>query len=384
LDFGIGGMPELARGLAEAMQVNDDVVVYTRVNSGIVASTYRQEPILTCDLYSDARRLARENVDAWYAMNAGFVPLAPKLCQPFFAYFHGSDFLRPWVGYKRLWLKVVNRVPYLQNQATMLGTSLRQGDIRRGLHGVARLFTNSRFTAELIQQTFPNHGLDIETIPPGVDASYFQQKEEAEDKISSLRILTVTRLTKYSRRKNVDGVLEALGLIGSSLPFRYTVVGDGDDRPRLEGLARDLGIYDSVHFLGRVTHNELLACYRKADLFILASKATPLDVEGFGIVYLEAAASGVPAICSRKGGSVDAVKDGWNGILIPTSSPQDIGAGIIRFVNSREQFPPRRVQSFAELFRWPSLALRTRERIASFVHDSRRRRFDPKAYKHQF
>ena len=90
----------------------------------------------------------------------------------------------------------------------------------------------------------------------------------------------------------------------------YTVVGDGDDRGRLENRARELGVERRVEFRGSLGQKELLEAYRRADLFVLASRASRSDVEGFGIVYLEAAASGVPSLCSREGGATDAVVDG--------------------------------------------------------------------------
>ena len=107
----------------------------------------------------------------------------------------------------------------------------------------------------------------------------------------------MSRLSQYTRRKNVDGVLEALALLGREAEVCYTVVGDGDDRGRLENRARELGVERRVEFRGSLGQQELLEAYRRADLFVLASRASRSDVEGFGIVYLEAAASGVPSLC---------------------------------------------------------------------------------------
>ena len=105
---------------------------------------------------------------------------------------------------------------------------------------------------------------------PGVGEAFFQQREPAPAP-DSLRILTVTRISRHTRRKNVDGVLRALASIGDRLPWTYTVVGDGDDRARLEALAGELGIDERVHFTGSVDFEQLLEAYRNADLFILAS-----------------------------------------------------------------------------------------------------------------
>ncbi|MEM8933153.1 MAG: glycosyltransferase, partial [Acidobacteriota bacterium] len=76
--------------------------------------------------------------------------------------------------------------------------------------------------------------------------------------------------------------------------------------------------------------------------------------------YLEAAAAGVPSICSREGGATDAVVDGKNGLLIDRSSPSAIADGLRRFVAERERFAPATVRAFAEGFRWPAIAAQVR------------------------
>jgi phosphatidylinositol alpha-1,6-mannosyltransferase len=187
-----------------------------------------------------------------------------------------------------------------------------------------------------------------------VDERFFQDHDPGRDDL--IRLLTVTRLTKYSARKNVDGVLRAVASLHPRLQMRYTIVGDGDDKPRLEALARELGIGCIVKFAGSLRVSELLGEYRCADLFVLAAKATEEDVEGFGIVYMEASASGVPVICSHEGGAVDAVEPGKNGLLIPSSSPADIAAGIEEFSRTRSQYRPESVRRVAEKYRWPQVA----------------------------
>ena len=110
--------------------------------------------------------------------------------------------------------------------------------------------------------------------------------------------------------------------------------------------------------------------YRDADLFLLASKRSQRDIESFGIAYLEAAASGVPSICSAEGGSTDAVLDGVSGIVIPNSTPETIAEGILQFANSRAQFSPEKVRSFAERFRRPQLVRQMRARIIAELERS--------------
>jgi phosphatidylinositol alpha-1,6-mannosyltransferase len=155
-------------------------------------------------------------------------------------------------------------------------------------------------------------------------------------------------------------VLYALSQLVDHMDFCYTVIGEGPDRVRLIELAANLRLQNRVRFLGRVSDEELLRCYRNSDLFILASKASQYDVEGFGIVYIEASASGVPVLGSRAGGACDAIEDGVNGVLIADSSPSAIAGGIKRFVATSELFPPSQVRAFANRFRWRSMARQLR------------------------
>jgi phosphatidylinositol alpha-1,6-mannosyltransferase len=118
------------------------------------------------------------------------------------------------------------------------------------------------------------------------------------------------------------------------------VVGDGDDRARLEALAREQGVATRVVFTGHVAHEELPDYYRLADAFVMPSSG-----EGFGIVYLEAAACGLPVLGSRAAGAVDALADGAIGAFAPADT-----AGLAQALGDvlgRAPADPRRVERFA-------------------------------------
>lgn len=358
----VGGMAEMGRGLATALAAEDEVVVVTLPGHAVPGAGFEQHPVLTGRLARDAAALEGLPVDAWLALNAGLAPLAPRLTAPVFAYFLGNDFLDPWIAYGDGWLAAVER-PYV----APLRKALRRAAVRRAVPALAGLLSISRSTTALLSRQLGVPRDDVALHPPGVDDAFFQAREAArrgEVSPGRLRILTVTRLSRYTRRKNVDGVLRALPLLAREIDWHYTVVGDGDDRPRLESLARELGIAGRVRFRGGVDQRELLAAYARADLFLLAARASANDVEGFGIVYLEAAAGGVPVIASRAGGAVDAVDDGENGLLIPESTPAAIAAGLERFAAERARFDPERVRAVAERFRWPRIAAGVRRAIA--------------------
>jgi len=133
-------------------------------------------------------------------------------------------------------------------------------------------------------------------------------------------LLTVGRLDRRERYKGHDRIIELLGdLARDGLNPRYVIAGDGDDRGRLEALATRLGVGGRVGFLGRTPSADLPALYRAADLFVLASTG-----EGFGIVLLEALASGTPALALAAGGAPDPLADGELGRLAPKAALQPV------------------------------------------------------------
>ena len=354
----IGGMPTLARDLAAALSDSVRVSVFTKRGLGSEELVSPEPTFLTANLLADSRALNDAEVDAWLALNAGLIPMARFLRAPYFAYVHGNDFLRPWIPCGPGWFERVRR-PY----AAKLRHSLRRRAIHRAIDLPRLVFCNSTRTAELLRMDAEVAADKIRVSPPGVNEAFFTVRKGQPS--MTLRILTVAKLSQTVARKNVDGVIRAVALLGPSVDISYTVVGDGDDRHRLEELTVELGLQGRIRFAGRVEERELLACYSEADLFILASKASPGDVEGFGIVYIEASAAGVPVICSREGGATDAVSEGVNGLLIPDSSPESIAAGIKTYCQQRSSFDEAEIRAWARQFRWNAIAPRLLEELAS-------------------
>jgi glycosyltransferase involved in cell wall biosynthesis len=357
----LGGMERLAYGLANALGATDDVVVFTPTGNAVsVAGAFDEQRVLSGTLGRDLDRLRKESVDVWLALNGGLIPLLALLASPRFVYLHGNDFLAPWLGYGSPWLEPI-RAPFMEG----LRQAARKKALRRSAERVSHYFTNSRQTAGLACSQLGLDAHRVSVCPPGVDESFFQ--ESLAHGPRPLHLLTVTRLTEHSRRKNVDGVLRGLASLRGEIEFSYSVVGDGPDRERLADLSAELGIGESVHFLGALDDRSLREAYADADVFILASKATGTDVEGFGIAYVEANAAGVPTIASRAGGAIDAVVDGISGILLDDSSPAAIATGIRRFVSERARFSDRAIRDWARRHRWPDIARRMRDEMAAHV-----------------
>jgi glycosyltransferase involved in cell wall biosynthesis len=126
-------------------------------------------------------------------------------------------------------------------------------------------------------------------------------------------ILTVGRWDPVERYKGADTLISALPRVLQTVPDAVLVlVGEGDDRARLEQLSRESLVADHIRFLFGLTQQELFACYAHCDVFALPSRG-----EGFGLVFLEAMANAKPVIGGAHGGTADVIEDGVTGTLVP-------------------------------------------------------------------
>src|SRR2546426_2111887 len=140
-------------------------------------------------------------------------------------------------------------------------------------------------------------------------------------------VLFVGRLVE---RKGVAHLIEAIARLGPLGP-RLEVVGDGPERPGLEGLAQRLGVANRVVFRGKIPPDELQASYARAAVCVLPSVLDARgDTEGLGVVLLEAMNHGTPVIASRVGGIPDIVEDGEAGLLVPPGDADALAAAVRR------------------------------------------------------
>src|SRR5262249_19069197 len=176
--------------------------------------------------------------------------------------------------------------------------------------------------------------------------------------------LTVGRLAASERYKGHEAVFAALPALRTEFPdLVHVVVGDGDDRARLEGRAVELTRDPAaVRFLGYVPEEDLPALYRLADLFVM-----PSSLEGFGIVYLEAAACGLRVVGGIGGGSADAIPDGRVGVAI---DPND-GEALISAVR-RSLGQGRADQAAVEPYRQPHFAAAANKLLARLLSGAHR------------
>jgi phosphatidylinositol alpha-1,6-mannosyltransferase len=139
-------------------------------------------------------------------------------------------------------------------------------------------------------------------------------------------LMTLGRLATEEQYKGFDEIMELLPVLSKQIPhIAYLIVGDGEDRQRLEAKAQALGVGDRVVFTGFIPEAEKADHYRLAEAFVMPGRG-----EGFGIVFLEALACGIPVVGSKLDGSREALRGGALGILVDPRRPDEIQAGVLK------------------------------------------------------
>ena len=200
----------------------------------------------------------------------------------------------------------------------------------RALRSAALVTSVSRYTRAQLLSWSDIAPHRVRVLPNTVAATY-TPRPRRDDLVARLGlggrrvILTVGRLSSLERYKGHDRIIAALPAIAARVPdAAYLIVGSGDDRRRLEWLAHQAGVGDRVVFAGQVPDPELPDYFALSDVF-----AMPSTGEGFGIAFLEAAASGLPVIGGNRDGSVDALADGRIGRLVDPHAPAEIEGAVI-------------------------------------------------------
>ncbi|HBP90300.1 MAG TPA: glycosyltransferase family 4 protein [Nitrospirales bacterium] len=206
-----------------------------------------------------------------------------------------------------------------------------------------RILAVSEYTADLVRRA----GVDpkmIEIVHPGCDSERFHPTvptNEFRKKLLGPRhkdriILTIGNLVS---RKGHDMVIRALPrVLKSALDVTYLIVGEGPYRSQLERLAKDMQVEDRVVFAGQVEQEDIPEVYGMCEVFTMPSRdqTESCDVEGFGLVFLEANASGKPVIAGRSGGIPDAVIEGVSGLLVNPTDIDEIANAIVKLLLNRD------------------------------------------------
>jgi phosphatidyl-myo-inositol dimannoside synthase len=235
---------------------------------------------------------------------------------------HGRELLtNPWGD-----IPILSLIPGLSG----LYPGIRQRVLRR----VDVFFPVSHYTGGLLRDL----GVDesrIRVHGNGTDPNRFYPEDgsHVRDRLGARGrpiILTVARLVK---RKGVDTVLQALEEVRRVLPeVLYIIGGTGPDREYLGAIVNERGLEGNVHFEDRIPYTELRSYYNACDVFVMPARESVPDVEGFGIVFLEAGACGKPVIGARSGGIPDAVIENVTGLLVEPDDHADLAGKLIELL----------------------------------------------------
>jgi len=280
-----------------------------------------------------------------------------------------------WVAWLMKRLFGVPYTVYVHGEETSYGVLSRELGwmMRRVLAGASRVIANSRNTASILQRHWSVAPGSIHILHPGVDTQRFVPAQPDAQVRRGLGwedrtvVLTVGRLQK---RKGYDQMIRALPELSQAVPaVLYTIVGEGEERPGLEQLAARCGVADRVQFFGEVDEARLIECYQQCDLFVLPNREIDGDIEGFGMVLLEAQACGTPVVAGDSGGTAETMRVPETGCVIDCTAPDELVRTLAAWLPDQgllaEKGRAARVWVEAN-FAWPALS-RQAAKLFGFV-----------------
>ena len=205
--------------------------------------------------------------------------------------------------------------------------------LRKVFSKASTLICNSQNSANILIGKWQIPAKKITVLHPGVDATRFVPAPKNNITKRSLGwndktvILTVGRLQE---RKGQDMMIKALPAIIKQVPsVLYAIIGDGEQRNALISLAEELGVTEHVMFMGEVSDNEMIQSYQQCDIFVLPNRTVGNDIEGFGMVLVEAQACGKPVIAGDSGGTSETMVKGKTGFIVDCSTPEPLAKQMI-------------------------------------------------------
>jgi len=351
----IGGVETYAYEFSlELARRGHEVFVFTcpHAKGEISGQGFEVLPLLKVQYASDRELPKKHPMDVWHVMNAAYAWMALET-RPLVISVHGNDFINPYFLLKP---RNLTQIPGLWRYSlplkplrSWLWRKMALRLMRRGFSHATQVITNSEYTRRLFIGRYPACKEKASVGFVGVGDDFLRMRHQRCGSAETKRLVTVCRLSEA--RKNVDKVIRALARI-KPYPFHYTVIGDGDLRPELQSLSRQLNMEDRIIYTGFIPKTEIQRILAESDLFVLASAVLPDSFEGFGIVYLEANACGTPVLAARAAGAMEAVDEGKTGYFVDEPTVPAITAALERYLKGDIQFESADCQAFASQFNW--------------------------------
>lgn len=337
----VGGVASFCAQLVKALPTDSIRVVTNEKNALLSRLIWPRWVKAITTLLKVAKETNAQGIIVAQVLPLGTAAMVVQACTriPVHIMVHGLDVLGPQTSWrKRTLLKCV-------------------------LHSAQGVIANSRYTANLVKQLGVNPK-KITILPLGPHIQPTPEMKVDQDWLGGLGITpddtVILSAARLVRRKGIDQIIQVLPEVKKNFhtPLKLIIAGDGPDRIRLEKLAETSGVRESIIFTGRLSDEHLKQLFARCYCFVLQTREEPGgDVEGFGIVFLEANSFGKPVIAGKSGGVPDAVIDGVNGYLIEPTSLRMLHRAILSLLEHPEiaqQMGERGKHRVAEQFNWTS------------------------------
>ena len=203
------------------------------------------------------------------------------------------------------------------------------------------IICNSQNSANIVAKFGAQAAAKTQVLHPGVDSDLFVPEQRNEKSLTSLNwinkriVLTVGRL---QARKGQDMMIKAIPEILKAKPnFLYAIVGDGEEFDALVKLSAELEVEQHVQFLRGITDEQMIECYQQCDLFILPNRTIDNDIEGFGMVLVEAQSCGKPVVAGDSGGTKETMLLGESGFIIDATQPSNIASTVVGMLSDEQK-----------------------------------------------
>jgi glycosyltransferase involved in cell wall biosynthesis len=226
----------------------------------------------------------------------------------------------------------------------------------------------SRYTASLCNRVTKR---DVAVIGGGLERKFLQDKADVHTSGQD-REFTFLSVGRLIERKGCGLVIESLARIRHLLSnWRYVIIGNGPHESVLRDLALKHNLTGNIQIMVNVGSEELLEWYRVSDVFVMVSREIPEkgEVEGLGLVYMEAGGASLPVIAGRTGGVVDVVKNSVNGLLVDPFSLEEVSQALLKLYSEsdlRKSLGEKGRELAEKEWRWEKVA----ERILAAVKDT--------------
>ena len=253
------------------------------------------------------------------------------------------------------WIDAISN-PFMRAGAKFFNPLLKSIDLFLASKGPDQVVGNSGFSSRLFETVY--HRAVADYLYPGIDLAYFSPRAHKKN-----YLFMISRLTKF---KNVDMGITAMSHVRDK-SYRLVIGGEGEEKNNLMALAEGLNLDDRVHFIGRVTADDLPGLYAEAKLVLFTSQGEP-----FGMVPVEALACGTPVIGAGSGGLKETITHNYNGMLLDEMTAENLAdaVNVLLSDNHTYEILQENARRTAERFGWD----RHVKKLEKILEDLMRRR----------